>query len=278
MQHVNTHSYWTITTVCRYRDNDVSLFSLFVAATIDGAARATHRQHHLVDVTRSLTPQRQLESRRSVEPVVNNSVSLKTLRDKSTSGYRTLGGIRLCGCIEPDMGTFAAGNLKKKKHSPGQNKNRAAPVTWNLHNTDISPPLRPTFDLWSLSRRQRFPLPDTSFFFCMFLISLPLPFHVAHASRWGAWTAPWRDATVQTHCGSLKTSCWLGGGKRSRSSLLLLRVCPLNPHWPDHISAEAGNHRTSVVNHMHNTISICHFFPAQRSVAGTVPNAAPGCR
>lgn len=50
-----------------------------------------------------------------MEPVVNNSVSLKTLRDKSTSGYRTLGGIRLCGCIEPDMGTFAAGNLKKKK-------------------------------------------------------------------------------------------------------------------------------------------------------------------
>ena len=104
-----------------------------------------------------------------VEPAVNNSVSLKTLRDKSASGHRTSGGIRLWGCIEPDMGTFAAGNFKKgkkrPKHSPGHNKNRAAPVTWNLHNTDISPPLQPTFDLWSLSRRQRFPLPDTSFFF-----------------------------------------------------------------------------------------------------------------
>jgi len=52
-------------------------------------------------------------------------------------------------------------------------------------------------------------------------------------------------------------------GKQSPNQPTAAPVCPLNPHWPDHISAQAGNHLTSVVNHTHNTISICHFFPAQ---------------
>ena len=219
-----------------------------------------------------------------VEPAVNNSVSLKTLRDKSASGHRTSGGIRLWGCIEPDMGTFAAGNFKKGKKK-GQNTRLGTTRTGQPQSLETS-----TIQIFPLHYSQHLIcglclgdsvslcLIHLFSFFRMFLISLPLPFHVAHASRWGAWTAPRRDATVQTHCGSLKTSCWLGEGKRSRSSLLLLRVCPLNPHRPDHISAEAGNHRTSVVNHTHNTISICHVFPAQRSVAGTLPTAAPGCR
>lgn len=122
-----------------------------------------------------------------------------------------------------------------------------------------------------------FPGFDTSSVFRMFLISLRLPFHVVHASDEG-WTAVWRDATVQTHCGSLKTSCWLPEGKKIPNQPTVAPVCPLNPHWPDHISAEAGNHRTTVVNRTHNTISICHFFPAQCSIAGAVLSVAPGCR
>lgn len=54
-------------------------------------------------------------------------------------------------------------------------------------------------------------------------------------------------------------------GNKIPNQIAVALVCPLNPQRPDHISTEAGNHRTAVVDPAHNTISI----------AGTVLSAAP---
>lgn len=63
--------------------------------------------------------------------------------------------------------------------------------------------------------------------------------------------------------------------------LLALRekkIPDLNPRGPDHISAEGGDHRMTVVNHTHDTLNICHFFPARFSITATVLSVAPGCQ
>lgn len=94
---------------------------LSVAATVTGTAARTlghriHQQHHLVDAPGNLTRQQDGATRvtpSTVEPVVNNSVSLKTLRNKSTSNFtKTLAAIWLWGCIKPGMKTFVTGDWK----------------------------------------------------------------------------------------------------------------------------------------------------------------------
>lgn len=138
------------------------------------------------------------------------------------------------------------------------------------------PPLWPKFDLWSLSRRQHF----------LDLIHLQHE-HVSYftASSFSCSARQqWGLVGCMVRCDSSNTLWFIkdillaSRGKKIPNQPTVAPVCPLNPHWPDHISAEAGNHRTAVVNHTHNTISICHFFPAPCSIAGTVWSVAPGCR
>lgn len=100
----------------------------------------------------------------------------------------------------------------------------------------------------------------SSFFFACFLFHCVSPLFVLCTPAMRAGPLAWWDATVQTRCGSLNTSCWFPEGKKIPSLPPVALVCPLKPQWPDHISIEAGNHRTTVGNHTHNTDFICLLF------------------
>lgn len=95
------------------------------------------------------------------------------------------------------------------------------------------------------------------FFLACFSFHSVSPFFLLCTPTMRAGFLVWWDATVQTRCGSLKTSCWLPEGKKIPNQPAVAPVCPLKPQWPDHISAEAGNHRTIVGNRTHNAIFIC---------------------
>lgn len=63
MPHINTPSYWTVTTVCSYRENDVSLFSSCCCHNdwhCSLVSLMINLQHHLVDVKGKLTNQQLL--------------------------------------------------------------------------------------------------------------------------------------------------------------------------------------------------------------------------
>ncbi len=188
MQHVNTHSYWTITTVCRYRDNDVSLFSLCCCHNNWECSFMIHQQHHLVEITGKLTHQRLKASRAypgTVEPVVNNCVSLKPLETNQQSTAvltETLAAMWFWGCTKLDMQTFVAG---AKKTCMGTTKT-GLPQSLKT-STECSPKTFPSIiaNIWFVvfvSETALLPGFDTSSEFGVFLISLPLPLHVVHAS------------------------------------------------------------------------------------------------
>lgn len=236
--------------------------------SVDGACRM-NQQHHLVEVGGKLT--RQQTGLMQGQPQYRGTCGTQLCFPKTTTTVfiKTLAAVQFWGCIRVDM---MAGSTRTG-------------LPLSLETSTIHYPLLlwPTFDLWSLSRRQCFlGLTHLLFFFLSFFF-----LHVSYftASSFSCCARQqWGLDCCMVRCDSSNTLWFIkdillaSRGKKIPNQLAVAPVCPLNPHWPDHISAEAGNHRMTVVNQTHNTISICHFFPAQCSIVGTVLSVAPGCR
>lgn len=202
MQHINTHSYWTITTVCSYCENDVSSvcsLSLPKRAALRLRLVIRYASNTILWTQQVHSTHWQLlikpgHSQPSVacgkQRCLLFFLFLKTLRSKSTKSYRlhwTVG----CDVIVKLHQTWHEDVCDgEEKHLPRHSKNRTASGSWILYDKlpRRSPLLWPTFDLWSLSRRRHFLyLIHVQFFFsCMFLISLCFSLFLAvHANDEG---------------------------------------------------------------------------------------------
>lgn len=161
MQHIKTCSNWTVTAVCRYCDNDVSLFSLkwcrnnwhcdlgSVKGYISIAILWTQKGELMRDLQglSRVTPS-------AVEPVVNNSVSLKHWLHSDFEVASNLAW--RCMWQGTKNTTSSPEHLKPLQFV----SSRSSPLLW------------PPFDLWSSSWRRRFlDLIYLQYFVCFFISS-----------------------------------------------------------------------------------------------------------
>lgn len=145
MLHIKIHSNWTISTVCRYGDNDMSLF--FLSFCCDNrrcrlAMCRIHWQRHLVDTAGKLI--QQSEARRIIGQTLHWNTCDIWLKKQLTG---TLGMLK-------------------------------------IHNSKMFPYVMNTL-WFVVSWIQRFLDLKNCSLFTMFLVSLDLPFHIRHTGNEG---------------------------------------------------------------------------------------------